>query len=148
MINRPEGNHPDFDIDLERGKVGEELVATILGQFSNGATFEVKTDYKVSKTGNLYIEIFQFGNRDRSDARPSGIQTTKADWWVFVGGDSDKLMPIFVKTSDILELIITPDGTSWAYETKPQAETSARTNGSWGVIVPMRELLKLGGYKV
>tara|TARA_R100000664_G_C2741445_1_gene129862 strand:+ start:1109 stop:1540 length:432 start_codon:yes stop_codon:yes gene_type:complete len=60
-----------FDIDLLRGLNGEvEALSVLTGRL------EVKTDFKAYKTGNLAIEIECFG-------KPSGLQTTTADWWLF-----------------------------------------------------------------
>lgn len=61
----------NFDIDLLRGLNGEvEALEILTGKL------EVKTDFKAYKTGNLAIEIECFG-------KPSGIQTSEADWWLF-----------------------------------------------------------------
>jgi len=60
-----------FDIDLLRGLNGEvEALSVLTGKL------EVKTDFKAYKTGNLAIEIECRG-------KPSGLQTTTADWWLF-----------------------------------------------------------------
>jgi hypothetical protein len=39
------GYQPHFDTDLERGKVGEDLLNTFLADLA-GNKFEVKTDYR------------------------------------------------------------------------------------------------------
>ena len=68
------GYQPDFDIDFQRGLIGEDLHK----QFLFG-THEVKTDYRTAETGNFYIETKQ---QNRSTEFLSGINTTKADFWV------------------------------------------------------------------
>jgi hypothetical protein len=44
----------DFSYDLLLGQMGEGLLADILKL--NGDKVEVKTDYKATRTGNLFIE--------------------------------------------------------------------------------------------
>lgn len=61
----------NFDIDLLRGLNGEVEALDILT-----GKLEVKTDFRAYKTGNLAIEIECHG-------KPSGIQTSEADWWLF-----------------------------------------------------------------
>ena len=78
------GYQPDFDIDLRRGQDGENFVANILT--GDKGTVEVKRDYGAFKTGNLYIETYQL-NRAGDGWNPSGLLTTKADWWAFCGPD-------------------------------------------------------------
>lgn len=65
-----------FDLDLLHGKAREDAFAHILTR----ATFEVKSDAKARNTGNIFVEFRQHG-------RPSGIATTKADWWVIEVND-------------------------------------------------------------
>jgi len=61
----------NFDIDLLRGLNGEvEALEILTGKL------EVKTDFKAYKTGNIAIEIESYG-------KPSGIQTSEANWWLF-----------------------------------------------------------------
>jgi hypothetical protein len=61
----------NFDIDLLRGLNGEVEALDILT-----GKLEVKTDFRAYKTGNIAIEIESYG-------KPSGIQTSEADWWIF-----------------------------------------------------------------
>lgn len=64
-----------FDLDLEHGLEREGELAKILS-LSGGDHIEVKSDFKCRTTGNLFVEYQQKG-------RPSGIQTTEAEWWAF-----------------------------------------------------------------
>ncbi len=85
----------NFAEDLERGIEAEEEVLErirrkypcalrILGKFAPYDIFipeiekriEVKSDPKSEETGNLVVEIEMGG-------RPSGLSTTRADFWVF-----------------------------------------------------------------
>ena len=60
-----------FDIDLEYGKVREQLVANML----QDKKIEVKSERDVwQKTGNIAIEYESYG-------KPSGINATESDYW-------------------------------------------------------------------
>lgn len=61
-----------FDLNLKEGQLRETELANIIGN----SAIEVKTDFMVSKTGNMAIETFCNGN-------PSGITATEAEWWAF-----------------------------------------------------------------
>jgi hypothetical protein len=71
-----DGYEPNFDIDYEVGRQGELFVTDLLGAMGS-ERIEVKTDAMAAKTGNVYIEVECRG-------RPSGIQTTAAEFWAFV----------------------------------------------------------------
>jgi hypothetical protein len=86
------GYNPDFDIappdskrqfnfknDLEYGQVGESLVSSMLESVINGS-FEIKTDRY--RNGNMVVETDQ--NPNLSGWKKSGINITKAQWWVYV----------------------------------------------------------------
>lgn len=70
----------DFDMDLAKGQEGETLVRELL---TGGKTVEVKTDLKWKDTGNLYIETICWSHNNE-DWYPSGLSSTKADYWAFV----------------------------------------------------------------
>jgi hypothetical protein len=64
-------NRKKFDIDLEYGKVREQLVADML----QNKKIEVKSERDVwQKTGNIAIEYQCYG-------KPSGINATESDYW-------------------------------------------------------------------
>jgi hypothetical protein len=86
------GYNPDFDIpppstprqfvwekDLQYGHIGEELVRSMLDALANGS-FEIKTDRY--RNGNMVIETDQ--NPGLKGWKKSGINVTKAEWWVYV----------------------------------------------------------------
>ena len=86
------GYNPDFDIpppstprqfvwekDLQYGHIGEELVRSMLDALANGS-FEIKTDRY--RNGNMVIETDQ--NPGLNGWKKSGINATKAEWWVYV----------------------------------------------------------------
>jgi len=66
-------NTSDFDICLEYGEIKQKQLAAILGD----ETLEVKSDRKAKTTGNIAIEY-------RSRGKPSGLATTRANFWVFI----------------------------------------------------------------
>ena len=60
-----------FDLDLQYGKVREQLVADML----QDKKIEVKSERDIwQKSGNIAIEYQSYG-------KPSGIQTNEADYW-------------------------------------------------------------------
>lgn len=124
---------PDFDADFRRGKVGENLVGSFLKALEGG-TIEVKTDYGLHKTGNLYIETWQYRNPDMSDKKQSGINITKADYWCFASPEGKGFL--MVETETLKKVI---------RETNPreakQPITSEKTMGSIGRLVKVKDLL-------
>jgi hypothetical protein len=72
-----------FDLELGYGQEGEDRVADLLGLA--GSTVEVKrkryTDLK------FYVEVAQCP-RGSLDYKASGINTTEADYWVYVVADT------------------------------------------------------------
>ena len=71
MLSPSVEDRKKFDIDLEYGKVREELVANML----QDKKIEVKSERdKWQKTGNIAIEYESYG-------KPSGINATEADYW-------------------------------------------------------------------
>lgn len=64
-------NRKKFDLDLEYGKVREQIVADML----QDKKIEVKSERDVwQKTGNIAIEYECYG-------KPSGINATESDYW-------------------------------------------------------------------
>ena len=125
---------PDFDMDLAFGQIGEQLVkAGLTGKV------EVKTDRRVHETGNIYVETYQFSKTDRSDQRPSGINTTKAEYWAIA--TSKGIGFVIVKTDELRRLIKANE-----YRRASQPIVSAKTNGSTGVLVPIQDLFKHIGF--
>ena len=60
-----------FDLDLQYGKIREQMVATML----QNKKIEVKSERDLwMKTGNIAIEYECYG-------KPSGIMATQADFW-------------------------------------------------------------------
>lgn len=125
---------PDFDMDLKTGEQGEALVRAGLT-----GTVEVKTDRRVAETGNLYIELWQFSNPDQSDKRPSGLSTTKAEFWATTTTKGTGFL--IVKTDQLKSLI-----KAKRYTQTSQPIANSKTNGSIGVLVPLKDLLREIGF--
>ena len=122
-----EGYQPDFDIDFRRGLVGEELHKDFLY-----GTHEVKTDYRVAETGNLYVETRQ---QNANGEYLSGVNTTKADFWVWASplGNGG----LYLKTETLKEVM---RATSPPVSRQPiRSET---TNSSTGRLVRLEDILR------
>lgn len=89
-------NRKKFDIDLEYGKVREQLVADML----QDKKIEVKSERDVwQKTGNIAIEYESYG-------KPSGINATESDYWFhnLCIGD-DVFATVVFKTKNLKRII-------------------------------------------
>ena len=89
-------NRKKFDIDLEYGKVREQLVADML----QDKKIEVKSERDIwQKTGNIAIEYESYG-------KPSGIYATESDYWFhnLCIGD-DVFATVVFKTKNLKRII-------------------------------------------
>lgn len=76
----PEGSREfNFSNDLQYGLIGEAFVGAMLDSLGSGS-FEIKTDRY--RNGNMVIETDQ--NPQNQGWKKSGINVTKAKWWVYV----------------------------------------------------------------
>lgn len=128
---------PHFDLDFTRGKVGEDLVATFLADLE-GKKIEVKTDYKVRETGNVYVETWQYSKPDASDKRPSGINITQAEYFCFASPTGQGFL--MVKTEalkDVLRGVNPPESR--------QPKINPHTNASIGRLVRVSDILSYLG---
>jgi hypothetical protein len=133
---RAVGYEPRFDHDLERGNVGEELLGLFFDDLQeSSALFEVKTDYRINETGNIYVETEKYRKEDASDAVPSGINVTEAKWWVQASPDGNAML--IVKTETLKQYI---DFVQPKESRQPIANRG--TAASKGVLVPLRGLMK------
>ena len=127
-----ENFNPHFDIDFQRGKVGEDSHEGFL----NGK-HEVKTDYKTAESGNFYVETKQY-NKDMMVL--SGINVTESDYWVWASPDG--VGGIYIKTETLKQLM---------RDTNPrethQPVHNENTNASVGRLVPLDVVLKYLGLK-
>ena len=89
-------NRKKFDIDLEYGKVREQLVADML----QDKKIEVKSERDMwQRTGNIAIEYESYG-------KPSGINATESDYWFhnLCIGD-DVFATVVFKTKNLKKII-------------------------------------------
>jgi hypothetical protein len=92
---------PHFDIDYQRGLIGENLVGTFLEALA-GSRIEVKTDYRANETGNVYLETFQ--QSLAGEWYKSGINVTEAEWFVYAGGSANGFLAL--RTERLVELAL------------------------------------------
>ena len=70
---------PNWDADLAFGQEGEQIVTEFLSAI-NQRRFEVK--YDRYRNGRMVVETDQ--NPNGQGWKPSGINVTEADWWVYM----------------------------------------------------------------
>ncbi|HEY7823360.1 MAG TPA: hypothetical protein VIG24_11020 [Acidimicrobiia bacterium] len=124
------GYNPDFDVDLRTGALGEHLVGTFWEELQRTGTVEVKVDRGAWRTGNHYVEVHQW---DGERWKPSGLSTTKAEWWAVVSPSGQGF--VVVRTSLLRELVRDA-------EMRTQPIKSERTNASAGRLVKMDVLVR------
>ncbi|MDZ4344454.1 MAG: hypothetical protein U1E51_18690 [Candidatus Binatia bacterium] len=93
---------PNWDIDREIGEQAEVWVSDIRRAMERGSV-EVKRDQKAMRTGNLYVE---YECRRRGVYMPSGIETTKADAWIFVVVEDE--LALVIETEHLKKLCRAP----------------------------------------
>ena len=128
---------PRFDVDFTRGRIGEELVETFLADLV-GNKVEVKTDYRINETGNVYVETWHYSEPDASDKKQSGINVSEAEYWCFASPTGDGF--IMVKASVLKEFI----SNTHPRETR-QPISSKETKASIGRLIPLADLLATMG---
>lgn len=126
---------PRFDRDLDRGNVGEELLDLFFADGENNNMFEVKTDYRINETGNIYVETHKYRKSDQSDAVPSGINVTESKWWVQASPDGHAMF--IIKTEHLRKYIEFVDPPKSA-----QPVANAHSAASLGVLVNFKGLMK------
>mgnify|MGYP003650835229 FL=1 len=111
----------EFSYDLLLGQRGEGLLADILKL--NGDKIEVKTDYKATRTGNLFIE---YENRGKA----SGLATSRADYWAFIISNEQI---IIVETNKLKTL---------CRDNNLSRVNGGDSNTSKGVLLPLINIIK------
>ena len=112
-------NHNNFNNNLSFANAGEKEVAKLLSKYNfkiisynndyrydilcettqgKETTIEVKEDVRAEDTGNVVIEY-------ESRGKPSGIQTSCADFWVFRVHQKDDIFHYMYKTENVKKLI-------------------------------------------
>jgi hypothetical protein len=121
-----QANTFNFDEDLKYGQLGEKRIRIMLESLVAGS-FEVKADRY--RNGNMVVEMRQ-NPRRCGKWIPSGLQVTKAQWWVYIysmdGGfmivSVDRLKRYIDEHKDTLEtrdLARKSDNPAWGYLLKP-----------------------------
>jgi hypothetical protein len=67
----------DFSLDVKTNKNNEYDISCLINDFFY--TFEIKYDVMANSTGNIAIEYYN----PKSD-KPSGITATKANYWICI----------------------------------------------------------------
>jgi hypothetical protein len=127
------GYEPRFDVDFTRGRIGEELLETFLADLI-GKKVEVKTDFRVNETGNVYVETWQYSEPDASDKKQSGINVSEAEYYCFGSPLGEGF--VMIKTS-VLKQFISNTNPREARQTIASKETKA----SIGRLIPLADLL-------
>jgi len=119
-----EKNTFNFAQDLKYGQLGEKRIRTMLENLVEGS-FEVKSDRY--RNGNMAVEMRQ---NPRREGRwiPSGLQVTKATWWVYIFSMDGGF--IIVSVDRLKRYIETNKDT---LETRDFARRS--TNPAWGYLL-------------
>ncbi len=128
------GNYePRFDVDFTRGRIGEELVETFLADLV-GKKIEVKTDYRVNETGNVYVETWHYSQPDGSDKKQSGINVSESEYYCFGSPLGEGF--VMVKTQVLKDFIRNTN----PKETRQPIATN-KTKASIGRLIPLADLL-------
>ena len=125
---------PRFDVDFTRGRVGEDLVETFLADLA-GNKVEVKTDYRIGETGNVYVETWQYKQPDALDKYQSGINVSQAEYYCFGSPTGEGF--VMIKTESLKRFLRENE----TRETR-QPIISNKTNASIGRLVPLADLLR------
>jgi hypothetical protein len=119
-----EKNTFNFAQDLKYGQLGEKRIRKMLENLVEGS-FEVKSDRY--RNGNMAVEMRQ---NPRREGRwiPSGLQVTKATWWVYIFSMDGGF--VIVSVDRLKRYIETNKDT---LETRDFARRS--TNPAWGYLL-------------
>ena len=114
----------NFAQALKYGQLGEKRIRTMLENLVEGS-FEVKSDRY--RNGNMAVEMRQ---NPRREGRwiPSGLQVTKATWWVYIFSMDGGFVIVSV---DRLKRYI--EANKDTLETRDFARRS--TNPAWGYLL-------------
>ena len=121
---------PRFDLDFQRGRQAELWVGDDIREALIADRIEVKRDDLARRTGNIYVE---YECLRRGQWRPSGIQTTESQLWIFVIEMG--------KLAIVIELEKLKDAARKAAQNGGKRECLRGSHPTRGVAVPMRDLL-------
>lgn len=128
----PAGYNPDFDMDLSFGHEGELYAYECIRELASGKV-EVKRERYAN--GRVFVETGQ--NPRGTGWKPSGIRTTKADYWAYVkpGG-----IILFIPTDAIQSRV----DEKFALGLLPMVIKPFSTNPARGFLIEVRDLLESG----
>lgn len=130
----------DFDLDLEIGELAEGIVRDMLTRrqiVPGRIRFEIKREFKTQETGNLFFEIESWG-------RESGLQITKADWYVIdFAGHGDSCM-LFLEVRYLIPLLekCLKNGTARIVKGGDKNKQGEKT--STGMLISVKDFIKAG----
>lgn len=127
----------DFKYDLALGQLGEGWV----GKMLSSKTIEVKFDFACYRTGNFYIEY-------ESRGKPSGIATTKADYWMLIastekGVELKKQLRDIEKDDVLYSIMLSTEQLKELCRTKYYRKnvSGGDSNTSTGILIKLKDLL-------
>jgi predicted YcjX-like family ATPase len=127
----PRGRYePRWDIDLERGRVKEDLMRRLVTDDPDRLTIEVKADHVAERTHNHFAEYRQRGRNGRW--RDSGVRTTKSDYWTVALPDGTAVMVPIAKMRRLVERAI---------EAGHTVTMTRGDNPTRGALVPLSQLV-------
>ncbi len=100
-------NTNEFDVDLSKGKWGENALVDIL--MLNGDLIEVKTDYKWQDTGNIFVET-ECWYRNDGETKASGLNVSTAQWYAFVLRVRENAPVIKIIPTTLLRMVVEKKG--------------------------------------
>ncbi len=109
----------DFKYDLKVGQVKEKE----LGDIFAGSLVEVKHDLRALDTGNIFVEY-------ESRGKPSGMSTSKAEWYCYAFGDTFHL----IKLDDLKQRCR-------KYIGSRRDVVGGDNNTSKGILLPLKDLM-------
>lgn len=122
-----------FDIDLREGQATERALKRLL--MGHGPLIEVKSEWKATSTGNVFLEFEQAGP-PTFQPRPSGVAITVSHWWATAFMDGGDAFAYVIRKSDDIR----------ALGRKAYREGRVKPGGDddlyRGVLVPVEWLLK------
>lgn len=95
-----DGNHKEFDLKFIFPTTKDKVIVFEVkndNYIKEGKTLPNGAYYPGRETGNIVIEFKVFG-------KPSGINVTTADWWVYIFEDKKEIW--FIKVDELKKLIL------------------------------------------
>jgi len=131
IVNDSREKLSDWDIDLKFGEDSEHRIKEML---SNGDKLEIKTERdKWYDSGNIYVEI-------ESRGKASGLETTKADYWVINLNKNNKdYCKLFFEIEDFKKI---------THKYRYKLVNGGDNGTSKGYLIPIKELFDIETLKL